>query len=98
MFVILCSDLIAFGFSRFQRSFLSRTLPVFDESMDRFRHGLKRKAPASPQENVMCEDNKALPGKVIGKSPALVEVRPDIFHGRRSRVSPIRYLLLAEEF
>ena len=25
----------------------------------------------------MREDNKALPGKLIGKSPALIEVRPD---------------------
>ena len=45
----------------------------------------------------MREDNKALPGKLIGKSPALIEVRPDFFHGRSSRDSPICYLFLAEE-
>jgi hypothetical protein len=34
---------------------------------------------------------------MLGKSPALIELRPDIFHGRGRRVFPICYLLLAEE-
>ena len=98
MLVMLGSDFIAFGLSWFQSGFLSGSPPIFDQSMDRFGHDLKRKAPASPQEHIMREDDEALPGKLIGKSSALIEVRPDIFHGDRRGVTPIGYLLLAEEF
>src|SRR5262245_40281424 len=97
MLVILGSDFIAFGFSWFQSGFLSRTPPIFDQSMDRFRHELKRQASASPPEYSVREHHEALPGKLIGKSTALVEVPPHVFHGHRRRVSSICYLLLAEE-
>src|SRR4029077_6575373 len=97
MFVMAGSYFIALDFSWFRSSFLSRPPPIVDQSMDRFRHDLKRKAPASPQEHIMCEHNKARPGKLIGKSPALIELCPDIFHGHGRRVFPICYLLLAEE-
>src|SRR4029077_8584719 len=97
MLVIPGSDFIALDLSWFQSDFLSRLPPIFDQSMDRFRHDLKRKAPASPEEHIVREDDKALPGKLIGKSSALIEVRPDIFHGYRRRIFPICYLLFAEE-